>query len=178
MNIKSLNLKNKLKDEITNEEYYDLTAPSFTYISEYGIRSLHYVAKDQEGRIDLVSDQYFGTGEFIDAICIVNNIFNPFSVKEGDILIIPNLKTPENFYKKPKKVDGVSSIKSEFIEKNQNQKDKNRIERLIEKAKTKENGVKNPLPPNILQPDQEIKEFKSGKIKLATNLNTKDESRG
>ena len=79
MNIKSLELKNKLSIEKTGEQYYDLTAPSFKYKRELGVKAIHYVTVDQAGRIDKISQQYFGTGAYIDAICIVNNIFNPFS---------------------------------------------------------------------------------------------------
>ena len=100
MDIKSLTLKNTIVDENTGESYYDLSAPSFAYKSEYGIKGLHYVSVDQAGRMDLVSEQYFGTGEYVDALCIVNNIFNPFSLNEGYILVIPDLKNPNLFYSK------------------------------------------------------------------------------
>jgi len=92
MDIKVLGLKNRLTVEKTGEQYLDLTAPSFTFIPEQGVKALHYVLANEAGRIDKICDRYFGTGEYIDAICIVNNIFNPFSVQEGDILVIPNLK--------------------------------------------------------------------------------------
>jgi hypothetical protein len=87
MNIKSLTLKNKLVDETTGEFYFDLTAPSFIYDADLGIKTIHYVLQDQVGRIDKISEIYFGNTEFIDAICVVNNIFNPFSVNEGDVLV-------------------------------------------------------------------------------------------
>lgn len=177
MDIKSLTLKNTLVDEKTGESYYDLSAPSFTYISEYGIKGLHYVSADQAGRIDLVSEQYFGTTEFIDAICIVNNIFNPFSVLEGEILIIPNLKNPDVFYSRPSKIVTPDKKQAEYINPNQaSQKDKSRIERLIEKTKKKKNGVNNPLPPNILQPGEDVKEFAEGKIQLGSNFNQRNSS--
>jgi len=175
MNIKSLTLKNTLIDEKTGESYFDLTAPSFKYVSEYGIKSIHYVAFDQAGRVDLVSDQYFGTTEYVDAICIINNIFNPFSIQEGDLLIIPNLKNPQLFYSRPKTIQKPDSVQSQYIETNrQSEKDQSRIQRLIQKAKNKKNGVKSPLPPNVLQPGENVKEFAKGKIKLGTNLNTRN----
>lgn len=175
MNIKSLTLKNTLIDEEAGESYFDLTAPSFKYISEYGIKSIHYVAFDQAGRIDLVSEQYFGTSEYVDAICIVNNIFNPFSVEEGDILIIPNLKNPQLFYSRPKTNERPNSVQAQYTETaRQSQKDQTRIQRLIQKAKNKKNGVTTPLPPNVLQPGEDVKEFAKGKIKLGSNLNTKN----
>ena len=54
MDIRSLALKNRLIDQNTGDEYFDLTAPSFEYQSEFGIKALHYVTSDQAGRIDLV----------------------------------------------------------------------------------------------------------------------------
>ena len=60
MNIKSLALKNKLVEESTGEFYYDLTAPSFIYDSDLGVRALHYVQPDQVGRMDKIANIYFG----------------------------------------------------------------------------------------------------------------------
>lgn len=76
MNIKSLTLKNTLSIEETGELYYDLTAPSFTYNRDLGVKGIHYVTMDQAGRIDKIAELYFGGSQYIDAICVVNNIFN------------------------------------------------------------------------------------------------------
>ena len=171
MNIKSLTLKNKLIIDKTGEGYWDLTAPSFIYDSDLGVKSLHYVMPDQVGRMDKISQIYFGSGEFIDAICVVNNIFNPFSVNEGDILVIPNLSRKDLVYKRPNPATRPNDVQEAYVDTGrQSEKDQSRIQRLIEKAKTKEAGVKQPMPPNMLQPGQEAKTFNGGKIKLGTNL--------
>ena len=174
MNIKSLRLKNKLVDEHSGEYYYDLTAPSFVYDSDLGIRAIHYVLQDQEGRIDKISEIYFGSGEYVDAICVVNNIFNPFSVKEGDIIVIPNLSRPDMVYKRPNPASRPTPQQSQYVDTGRlSEKDQSRIQRLAEKAKTKKNGVKTPLPPNMLQPGQDAKTYEGGKIKLGANLNSR-----
>ena len=174
MNIRSLNLKNKLINEFTNEEYFDLTAPSFIYEYSLGVRAIHYVLLDQVGRIDKISELYFGTAEHVDAICVINNIFNPLSIEEGDILVIPNLNRPDMVYKKPELIKNTFVEDSKFInEQRQTEEDKNRISRLLEKAKTKKTGVKNPLPPNMLQPDSDVKKYADGNITLGTNLPNK-----
>lgn len=176
MNIKSLTLKNTLIDDRTGESYYDLSAPSFLYVSEYGVKAIHYVTQEQAGRIDLVVDLYFGTGEYIDAVCIVNNIFNPFSVNEGDVLVIPNLSQPDIFYSRPKTATTPNFIQSQYTDTSrQSEKDQGRIQRLIQKAKTKKNGVNNPLPPNVLQPGQDAKLYTNGNIQLGSNLNTRSD---
>jgi hypothetical protein len=174
MNIKSLTLKNKLTDDNTGQDYYDLTAPTFTYNGEYGIKAIHYVTQDQEGRIDIICDLYFGGGQFIDALCVVNNIFNPFSVKGGDILVIPDMSAENSFYKRPSTQEKANTVQSTYTDvSRQSQKDQARIQRLIEKAKTKKSGVKTPLPPNVLQPGQVAKTFEGGGIALGTNLNSR-----
>ena len=48
--------------------------------------------------------------------------------------------------------------------------DQSRIQRLIQKAKTKKAGVKSPIPPNMLQQGQVAKVYKGGKILLGANL--------
>ena len=175
MNIKSLALKNKLTEERTGEFYYDLTAPSFTYDADLGVKALHYVQIDQVGRIDKISELYFGSGEFIDAICVVNNIFNPFTIAEGDILVIPNLSRQDLVYSRPNPASRPNSTQEAYIDTGrQSEKDQGRMQRLIEKAKTSKAGVKQPMPPNMLQPGQETKQYEGGKIKLGTNLNSRN----
>jgi len=171
MNIKSLRLKNKLIDENTGQYYYDLTAPSFVYNGDLGVKALHYVLPDQVGRIDKISELYFGSGEFIDAICVVNNVFNPFSIGEGDILVIPNLSRKDEVYKRPNPASRPNEVQQSYIDTGRlSEKDQARIQRLVEAAKTKKSGVKVPMPPNMLQPGQEAKKYEDGKVKLGTNL--------
>ncbi len=174
MNIRSLSLKNKIVDESTGEFYYDLTAPSFKYKADLGVKALHYVTVDQVGRMDKISELYFGSGEFIDAICIVNNIFNPFSVNEQDILVIPNLARKDLVYSRPNPASRPTNPQEQYIDTTrQSEKDQSRIQRLIQKAKTKKSGVKTPLPPNMLQPGQDAKSYENGNIILGTNLNSR-----
>ena len=165
MNIKSLTLKNKLTIERTGQQYFDLTAPSFRYKTELGVKALHYIKQDQVGRMDKVSLQYFGKSDYVDALCIVNNIFNPFSLNEGDVIIIPNLSDLAAVYSRPNPVleDYVNTDR-------QSEKDQARVQRLVEKAKTKESGVDTPIPPNMLQQGQESKIYEGGNITLGANL--------
>lgn len=171
MNIRSLALKNKLVNERTGEFYFDLTAPSFIYDADLGIKAIHYVMPDQVGRVDKISEIYFGSTQYIDAICVVNNIFNPFSLQEGDVIVIPNLKRPDLVYQRPNPASRPTPTQEPYVDTGrQSQKDQSRIQRLIQKAKEKPSGVTTPLPPNMLQPGQDTKVFKDGGILLGANL--------
>lgn len=174
MNIKSLTLKNKNIDERSREEFFDLSSPSFKYDPNLGIKAVHYVLPDQAGRIDIICDLYFGTSEYIDAICIVNGIFNPFSIEEGDILLIPNLDRPDDLYQKPNKIEKVDPVIDQYINTGRlSKKDQSRIERLKNKTKDRANGSETPLPPNVIQRNKPATIKKDGKIILGSNLNTK-----
>jgi len=174
MDIKSLTLKNRLTDEKTGEQYYDLTAPSFKYKAELGVKALHYVTIDQVGRVDKISQLYFGVGEYVDAICVINNVFNPFSIQEGDILVIPNLNQLDQVYRRPNPASRPTPSLEQYVNTDrQSTQDQSRIQRLTQKAKTKKSGVAAPIPPNMLQQGQEAKVFEGGKIKLGANLNTR-----
>jgi len=174
MDIKSLALKNKLIDDKNGENYWDLSAPSFKYKADLGIKALHYVTQDQSCRPDLISILFFGTPEYTDAICYVNNIFNPFSLDEGDVLVIPVLSNPNLVYSRPNPATRTTTTLDPYIQTNQqSQSDQNRLNRLIKKAESKKNGVQTPLPPNMLQQGQVAKVFEDGNIKLGQNLNTR-----
>lgn len=175
MNVKSLTLKNVLINENTGENYFDLSAPSFIYDATLGIKALHYVMPDQVGRIDKISELYFGTSEYVDAICVVNSIFNPLSLNEGDVLIIPDLSVESLVYRRPNTISRPNNVQGPYINTDvQSTKDQSRIQRLIQKAKKKKSGVNTPMPPNMLQPGQKTKEYKDGKIFLGTNLNRRN----
>jgi hypothetical protein len=175
MNIKSLTLKNKLTDDRTGQQYFDLTAPSFKYKRELGVKALHYVQQDEVGRVDKISRIYFGSEQFVDAICIINNIFNPFSLQEGDVLAIPNLQNTNLVYKRPNPASRPSASLAQYVNTDvQSEIDQSRIQRLLQKAKTKKTGVKSPIPPNMLQQGQDAKIFKGGKITLGANLPTRN----
>jgi hypothetical protein len=174
MNIKSLTLKNKIIDDRDGQNYWNLSAVSFRYDAELGIKAIHYVTQDQVCRPDLISILYFGTAEFTDAICGINNIFNPFSLQEGDVLAIPILSQPDKVYSRPDPATRINSTIEPYIDTSvQSQQDQNRIDRLIQKAKTKKNGVQTPLPPNMLQQGQKAKVFEDNKVKLGQNLPTR-----
>ena len=174
MNIKSLTLKNKIIDDHDGQNYWNLSAVSFRYDAELGIQAIHYITQDQVGRPDLISILYFGTAEFTDAICVINNIFNPFSLQEGDVLAIPVLSQPDKVYSRPNPATRINSTIEPYIDTSvQSQQDQNRIDRLIQKAKTKKNGVQTPLPPNMLQQGQKAKVFEDNKVKLGQNLPTR-----
>lgn len=48
----------------------------------------HIIRKSEINRLDLVAYKYYGTPEFIWVIMAINNIIDPFNVKENTVLRI------------------------------------------------------------------------------------------
>tara|TARA_Y100000389_G_scaffold155672_1_gene156381 strand:- start:537 stop:1046 length:510 start_codon:yes stop_codon:yes gene_type:complete len=154
MLLKNIDLK-KTKT-INGLEILDLTEP--TLIPDF--RSINFIIKnfvlvtdELEMRPDLIAKLALGSEDKIDVLLKCNQISNPFSIKSGDILVIPQLESFEKFYKTPK-VDEktIKDTKSLFIDpKKASKKDKNRVDRLSNIAKTKKNGSKEITTPNKLK---------------------------
>lgn len=165
MDIRSLTLKNILIDD-NKEEYFDLSVPSFD-ISKVAVNDIHMVTKDEEGRIDKIAESYYGSTDFIDILCFINRIYNPFSIKEGDLLVIPEVTTnTSNIYFRPEIPTWITGNEKNTTptSKKTNEKDENRINRLKQqKAQRK---------PNELVEGQSVKKYINGKVILGTHLNT------
>ena len=169
MQIRSLKLKSKLTD-IDNEQYLDLTQSSMKEC-DVTIKSVYVVTKQTEMRIDLISYIFYGTTEYIDVICKANNIFNPFDIKDGDVLAIPDVLSDEKIYQSPPDAEK-KDLRTNYTDSSRmSQQDKDKIKALTEKVKGRKGAVNNPLPPNMLQPDESSKEFKNNKIIFGSNFN-------
>ena len=166
MDIKSLTLKNQRQLE-TGEYYFDLTQPVFTYDSTHGIRAVHYVLPEQEGRLDKICELYWGNCEYLDALCIVNNIFNPFSVPSGTLLVIPNITSGSALYKRPTIAKYTPATFK--IQQGVNNTNSVRADRL----KKKQIKASQPIAPNRLQPGDVNKKYSQGTVILGTYLDTK-----
>lgn len=150
MKFRSLDKKTINNDKLRMTEPFVIFTDNQIEIGE------HVVSSDEIGRPDLVALKYYGNIDYTEFILKYNNISNPFSINEGDTLIIPNngevlkkwipVKSVGSGYESEK------SIKDQFIDaKRLTVADRKRIEYLQEKARQKENGSKQILPPNILK---------------------------
>ena len=174
MNIRSLVYKNQVTDPATQESYLDLTFPSFRY-RKANVLAAFRVTPLEEGRVDLISIKFYGSPSYVDAILSYNRIFNPFSIKDGDLLIIPDVSNEREVYDIPSAQETNTSPLSTFTDTARlSTQDANRIERLKKIAQKKANGNKNPAPPNILQPGKEAKSAVDGAIILGNNLNSRE----
>lgn len=153
MNFKSIDNK-KIKDGKLR-----ITEPVIVFPENAQTIAIHEVTADETCRIDIISRRYYGSEDYSELILKFNNISNPFSIVEGDVLYIPNKDIAFPEWKTVNGVTGSSdgegsegSVKDQFVNsKRLTVKDANRAEYLKRKAAQKINGSTEIVPPNILK---------------------------
>lgn len=171
MRIKTLQNMSKTVDDLTGDMKINISVPPFMISKNARIIKMHYVNSDQVMRPDIISFIYYGTVEFVDVILKANGISNPFCIKEGMNLMIPDLSSVFSSYKPIKK-----NLKPRTNFENKKRitpVDKKRLEFLAEKSKASPNGSTENLPPNMLKSDQKSKEIRPNAILLGANLKVK-----
>ncbi len=95
-------LEKTQKDE-NQDNLYDLFYPVMedNITNNPNVMFIRYEVKShREMRLDLVCIDIFGTDRYIDELMYINNIVNPYSIKEGDIIYYPyKRETIENIQK-------------------------------------------------------------------------------
>lgn len=174
MNIKIL--KKKPTITINEEDYLDLSANSFnTDILVDFYLGFEIVDEFGEMRPDLIALKWYGTTENLDILLKVNNIFNPFSIKEGDLLVIPAIKGDTEIYKQQGSVKKFE-LRNKFSDVTRmSANDIARLKALVAKNKDKKNKLKQPLPPNMLSEGVSNKKFEQGSIILTNHHGTNNE---
>jgi hypothetical protein len=146
---------------------YKFTKPTLVFLETNEVIAEHTVTEDQVGRVDLISLLYYRSANYCDYILKWNGISNPFSLKFGDVIEIPNHREALRVVKEIKVLSSTNepSIRDQFIDtKRLPVKDVKRIEYLQRKAALKPNGAKQILPPNILKEGETNIKIGNGRI--------------
>jgi hypothetical protein len=162
-------LKNKKTISIDGKEFIDLSENILSDDTVYdSVLGIDCIDENYEMRIDLISLKWYGTTENIDILLKANNIFNPYSIKEGDFLIIPAVRTDDKQFKS--KTPGTSEITKKYTDVSRMTKQEiSKLKDLVNKSKDKKNRLKNPLPPNMLQEGEVSKKIENGFVDLTAN---------
>jgi hypothetical protein len=59
---------------------------------------LYVVPRKYEMRLDLISNELYGSPDFVEELMVINNIKNQFTIKEGDIINYINIENLNLIY--------------------------------------------------------------------------------
>ena len=149
-------LRNKPEYKVNGEYIKDLTVRSVEFGPNMAVQSTGIVSEDLAMRMDLVAKVYFKDSNKMDMLLKFNGISNPFSVDEGDIILVPDLEDMKKAFA-PKTAKDKDTNKEDLINKffdpdRMSKKDKKRLEYLKEKSAQLANGSETNLPPNFAEP--------------------------
>jgi hypothetical protein len=98
-------------------EIKDLTASMFDMNNGNYIKyNVYRIPKEFEMRPDLISGAVYNNSLYAEIIMKYNGISNPFSIKEGDLILIPALDSMQGMIAKPKgsDTDGAKTIRNSY----------------------------------------------------------------
>ena len=175
LNLKYMNLKRI----ITKTNYFgdkktvtDLSEPTLKpdfNSTNWKVARTVTVTSDYAMRPDLISYYAYGVDSFADIIMKANGISNPFSINEGDIILIPDQQQFKYFYKKPKpSKKEIEDVKRGYIDKERFSKPtEERLKKLQQLANSKKNGSPTITPSNKLKPGESAVTTKGGALIFA-----------
>lgn len=159
-------LRNKPPYVKNGEHIRDLTAQSVDFTREMYVIDTAVVTSDFVMRADLVAKVEFRNSNRLDYLLKFNGISNPFSVDEGDILLVPD-QDAMKLAMKPKKKgdDDRAEVVKKFFDPNRlSKKDKKRVDYIKKKSEDAANGSANNLPPNFAEPGAQEIAVVDGKV--------------
>jgi hypothetical protein len=146
-----------------------MTEPVVLFTNVTDILGSFIVDSEYAGRIDLIALEVYGSASQADYILKYNGISNPFSIEEGDVLLIPyhDVVLAKWNNKPASKTEDGNIIRDKFIStKRLTVQDQKRIEYLKRKAATYENGASEILPPNVLKTGKTNVVIKNGVLTI------------
>lgn len=92
--------KSIIKSNYLNEDVYNFLDKTFEIPDNFKFDIIK-VGPQYVARPDLLSYDIFGTDLYVDVICKLNGISNPFELNEGDMIVVPSSVDANRFFVKP-----------------------------------------------------------------------------
>lgn len=150
-----------IKDKVREGAKLLLAIPTLMFKNkeEAKIVARHIVSDFDECRPDLIASKYYGDPTAVDIILKFNNISDPFSIKKGEVILVPDRETPLVRFKRMEAITE-DLVKQQFVDtKRLSKKDQKRVE-VLKKKYNKEDL----LPPNVIPVGKKTFVIKEGAI--------------
>ena len=140
----------------------------FRDLTDRSLKQKHIVTGDEAGRPDLIADRIYGDHRMVDIILKYNNISDPFSIAEGEVLRIPIDTIAYYRLERPEFSETTNIVKTQFTDtKRLSKKDERRVAALKKKY-----GKDELLPPNVIPTGRKTYKFDNGLVKMGKNPQT------
>jgi hypothetical protein len=86
--------------------------------------STYIVPREYEMRLDRISNQIYGTPDYVEELMILNNIISPYSVKEGQYIYYIDLNNMGLLYTRDEMSDEAEKVRQALIKSSQSTNNK------------------------------------------------------
>lgn len=99
---------------IQKDGLYDLVKK--TIVNKIDLDVDEFVVPDEfDGRLDLVSKHFYGSGDYVEELMVMNGLINPFTIKTGDVIYYIESGKMKQLYQKDEEND---SAKQDILKSN------------------------------------------------------------
>jgi len=159
-------IKKKDGTEIT-----DLAAPSINQNVTFSVLDYFMVRNNEQMRPDTIAQRYYGNIKNVEMLMKLNGVSNPFSIDEGDIMIIADPVTGRSAMINNAIVNR-GDVRKQYFQPEKEGKPDPKLKVFTQRQVVKPNKKKNgqALPPNYANPGDKELEIIGGKIVFGANV--------
>jgi hypothetical protein len=151
----------------------DLTYSMFDINSNGNVNwNIYKVPKEYEMRPDLIAGAVYNNTLYAEYILKFNGISNPFTIKEGDIILVPTLNSMSAVLAKPTgtDVDGAKAIRNSY--KYIDPMKIPRTDNNFQDRQIVSGAISGALPPNIATEGESQITYRNGRIYFGKSVDT------
>jgi len=153
---------NRIKRDISQDNLFDLFQKNIVNITNVSLQ-IYIVPREFEMRLDRISDFIYGSPNYIEELMVLNDIINPYSVKEGQYIYFCQVDSLQKLYT----VDELQNLKETARQNLINSGQPNRNKETPNYLAV---GTDQNLPPTV-KPSN-LKQIKVNKDNLVQIINT------
>lgn len=120
----SQNSNNKIVRDIKQKNLFNLFQKNIIYNSDIKF-DIYIVPREFEMRLDRISNYLYGTTDYIEELMVINNIINPYSIKEGQYIYFCDPALLNSLYTNDEMNTDIIEKKKKLIESKKNNKKSN-----------------------------------------------------
>jgi hypothetical protein len=98
----------------------------------------YFVPREYEMRLDLISKDIYGSNNYIEELMVINNIINPYSIKESQVIYYCTQSEISSLYKKDDMLDGIDENREKIIKASQSNNNTNKIPTTLQPKNIKQ----------------------------------------
>lgn len=148
------NKNDRILRDKNQDDLFNLFQKNIIYKNNISFE-VYIVPREFEMRLDRICNYIYGTTDYVEELMTINDILNPYSVKEGQFIFFCSIESLKSLYVKDDLMPNIDYAKQE----------------LIQSQKTKKTLNSNNLSPTI-KPDnlEQIKVSKDNRVQIINSF--------